>query len=71
MNQLVYDKFNSDTNAQLLWDNIPEFDKTFEPYFAENYGQNMTYSAYQAAVYSHAREHIKEYPWLYGSFEAF
>lgn len=31
----------------------------------------MTYSAYQNAVYTHARQTIKEYPWLYGSFEAF
>jgi ATP-binding cassette subfamily A (ABC1) protein 3 len=22
----------------VLWDHIPEFEKTFEPYYAENYG---------------------------------
>jgi hypothetical protein len=46
VNQMVYDKFGSDTTAQTLWDNIPEFEKTFEPFYAENYGTNMTYNAY-------------------------
>jgi len=43
---MVYDKLGSDTTAQTLWDNIPEFEKTFEPFYAENYGTNMTYNAY-------------------------
>ena len=46
VNQMVYDKIGSDTSAQMLWDNIPEFEKSFEPFYAENYGLNMTYNAY-------------------------
>lgn len=72
VNQKVIDVAHSDTAPQLIWNNFAEKGSdTFQQYYTENYGKNLTYDGIQDAVVKHAHTRIESYPWLYASFEAY